>query len=673
MLWAELRQRPATLPVLLLCAVGLVLHQASHGDWFIDDAAICFAYARNLATGEGGVPWPGGERVEAISDPTWVLLLTGFMAAGLDGFTVAKPLGMVFGIASLVQAWRIATLALPGHRGDGALVAPAVLAANAQFAIWCASGLENSLFALLLATLCERTVRESGPGTWFPGAALAGLLLVWTRPEGIAYVAMAGGWLALFAWQQGRGWSPALRFASIVILPTAVLQLARLAYFAWPLPNPFYAKIASRGVVPLQWNSRGWWQLREWSARLWHVYYVPFYAIGLFGTSRRAWPGFVGVAVLAVSLLWPLPVTLMGLTWLPPVLPPPPSAFVVARLVGLVVALGALPLLGLARPGGRATVICAHAVVVGMLFSVFANGDWMGGYRFLSLFAVPQAVILGVGITLAVQTLATRSRDVGLVVGVVALGAVLAPNLSQTRDHRYFNRDESTRSVKQRVDHTRNVLRTTFWTEPVVTLDVDQGAHLWWAPDYRSLDMGMLVDIPMGRHWFQQTAFIEEYVFTEHRPTFAHVVGWWGQHTGLRSYAPFLRGDYVELPPYTDVRSGRPYRGVFVHRELIVAPPGEIAVDEHGFGPAYAMAWVAGEDGYLEIPGVGALGELVLQDRGREVARLPLRAGYGLLDPEDTRPGEVFRNRFAVAVPDLTAGTTLTATVNAHPQRQVER
>ena len=51
--------------VLLVTLVVLaVSHQLQYHDWFIEDAAISFAYARNLAEGEGLVNFPGGERVE---------------------------------------------------------------------------------------------------------------------------------------------------------------------------------------------------------------------------------------------------------------------------------------------------------------------------------------------------------------------------------------------------------------------------------------------------------------------------------------------------------------------------------------------------------------------------------------------------------------------------------
>ena len=110
--------------VVALCALVLVLHQALHWGWTIEDAAICYAYARNIVSGYGCVPSPGGERVEAVSDPSWVAILTLFQAFGVDGFTIAKPLGMLFGAGTAVIVWRTARLALPEHHGPGALAAP---------------------------------------------------------------------------------------------------------------------------------------------------------------------------------------------------------------------------------------------------------------------------------------------------------------------------------------------------------------------------------------------------------------------------------------------------------------------------------------------------------------------------------------------------------------------
>src|SRR5262245_32153596 len=141
-MWVDLRlARPVERLVLVGCAVLLVAHQLLHRAFLIDDAAICFSFARNIANGEGVVPWPGGERIEGYSDPTWVAILALFQWIGLDGFTAAKPLAVVFGLLTLPIVWRTARLALPDteEARATALFAPVLLALSAQYAIWSAS------------------------------------------------------------------------------------------------------------------------------------------------------------------------------------------------------------------------------------------------------------------------------------------------------------------------------------------------------------------------------------------------------------------------------------------------------------------------------------------------------------------------------------------------------
>jgi hypothetical protein len=658
----------AELSVLGACAVVMVLHQATRWGWTIDDAAICYAYARNLATGEGLVPWPGGERIEAISDPTWVALLAVLYRLGLDGFAAAKPLAMALGVGTLWLVWRLAGRALRdlGHRGPGALIAPMALCTSAQFAIWSASGLENSLFCLLLAAAIHRTVREldaEHPG--FPASAVLWLLLCWTRPEGVLYAAVGAAVYA--AGTRAHGLRPTAAFAATLAVPLALSEVARIAYFAWPLPNTFYAKIASRGVAPLDWDSRGWWQLRDWADRLWHGYFAPLYVLGLAGADRRR--AAVGLAVagaLALALLWPGTEALRAWRLWPDLAAP--DAWVKLRLLAFVAAGLALPLLARGAP---VRLLCGGSVVAGLAFSLVANGDWMGAYRFMSLVAPCLAVLFAVGLTVVLDALAAPSREwgpaswLGFAFGV---GLAVPPNLSQTRDHAGWNKNETTASVKQRVDHTEAVRRRTFWEEPVTNLDVDQGAHLWWVPDRVEIDMAMLVDIPMARHWYQQRDFIREHVFTEHSPTFAHVGGWWAQHSGLRRYDAFEER-YFELPPYVDLRFDAPFPNVFARRDLVVAGPGppappdrvvfdwDIALD----GVRQPAPWTAGQPGYLEAPFVilaprapGTEVEVVafLARDGRVAASFDLPMGYGLLPMHEWRPGEVFRGRHAVPLPD---------------------
>jgi hypothetical protein len=664
-----------TLLVLFGCALAMWLHQSTRWTWFIDDAAICFAYARNLVEGHGLVPYPGGERVEGYSDPLYIALLAAFHAFGLDGFTVAKPLGLVFAAATGWLTWRLARRALPEHtarQGPGALVAPIALAASAQFAIWSASGLENGLFCLLLTAGLVRTLEEVDAhgqrgAAVFPWSAVLFLLLAWTRPEGLLYAAPSG---AVFAWgtfTRTRDWRPTLRWGVALAVPYAASEALRLWYFAWPLPNTYYAKTMI-GLYPFDWTTRGWTQLREWAARLWHGYLVPVYLLGVIGASsgRRVQAGALALGLVAATLLW---------TDAPP-------WFLLVR-VWLFLAAGALlPLLGFGAPGGLARLLCGWSTFVGLWFLVYANGDWMGAYRFVSLVSPPMSVLFAVGLTQLADGLEERVSgrtvwgEAGWLVAAVGVGLLIPPNLWQTRDHVYYSINETPASVKQRADYTRSIQRRTFWEEPVVNLEIDQGAHLWFNPDYRSVDLAMLLDVPLAHHWYQQRAFVREYIFQEHPPTFGHVGGWWGDYTGLRRYPEWERTMF-ELPGYEN-RLVPPlgwFGNVFARRSLVMAerwsqPEArrvefDWQIELNGW--EQPAPWTPGGQGYLEAPfrvtqarveGQDVQVIAFLAQDGSVLASFGLPMGYGFFPMHLWRVGEVFRGRHAVAVPhSLAPGT----------------
>ena len=214
--WRELDQH-ARVQASLVFGIGLLglvhyLVFCIPQQFYIEDAGISFSYAKHLVEGEGLVTYPGGERVEGYSNPTWTFLVALFYAMGVPPWTSAKVMGAVFGFLTLPYVYGTTRRALHGRldqetqsaqvieRGRRldrlALLAPLLLVISPQFAIWNASGLENSLFCLLLAGGTYRVVLE-GQETqrrlispwWFA-------LLAMTRPEGIVYGAI--GFLAVF-------------------------------------------------------------------------------------------------------------------------------------------------------------------------------------------------------------------------------------------------------------------------------------------------------------------------------------------------------------------------------------------------------------------------------------------------------------------------------------------
>ncbi|MBN6035470.1 hypothetical protein [Amycolatopsis sp. 195334CR] len=193
---------------LLVAAHGLL-----YGDWLIDDAAITFAYARNIADGAGPVLQPGGDAVEGFSNPAWLLLhvlgkLLGLFDTGVwfgipDYVLYPKLLGL------LATAGVLAALhhAAKGFTKRPALLtfgAGAVLALIPSYVMWVVSGLENSLYALAVSWLAAIILRAL-PGNDLSrtsvvvGAGLLAALAALTRPDGALYVIAYPLALQLFA------------------------------------------------------------------------------------------------------------------------------------------------------------------------------------------------------------------------------------------------------------------------------------------------------------------------------------------------------------------------------------------------------------------------------------------------------------------------------------------
>jgi len=220
-------------------ALALALMAPLRG-YLTDDTFIHLQYARHLAAGAGPVFNPG-ERVYGCTSPLWMVLLALGIKLGLDGLLVAKALGGLGTLASVLLFERLARASLRAP----ALAAAATLvwAGHAWMLRWSLSGMETPLaVALTLAgfvAFAEGAEREGGDaraGVWWALAAL-------TRPEAAVLLLL---WAAVALEAAGRRPAPS-PLARAFLPPAAIygawLLFARAYYGAW-WPQTLSAKAA---------------------------------------------------------------------------------------------------------------------------------------------------------------------------------------------------------------------------------------------------------------------------------------------------------------------------------------------------------------------------------------------------------------------------------------------
>ena len=566
------------LVVVFIAVVIHLLHQLWFYEWFIEDAAITFSFAKHWVQGERLVPFPAAERVEGYSNPSWMVLIAAWYAIGVDPFVSSKIMAATFGAACLPVAWLLAREAMPDDDSPAPLAAPLLLAFSSHHAIWSASALENSLYNLLILTGSYLILQEQKSAR-YPWSAGAFLLLALTRPDGLMYAAIGGFFAMVFTLRAGRGWRPTILWLLTFWLPYLAFIAIRLWYFAWPLPSTFYAKTATRNtwLSMYKWYARGWNQVKLYCQGTWTGYFLPVFVFGMLGT--RGIRGKVAVAITglgAALLLAPGPDVLRNRWFWPQIVPMDNEAiylpYLRLRLGLLVIFLLLLPILVVGRRGWRARLVVYTMALASLFFQVFTDGDWMQGLRWFSMLAPTQAILLCFGID-EVSRYVSRTvgqpqwRSAGWLVSSLILCLWIPPNVSYSVA--YENRpDDWPGMIHQRVMHKEKIARKVFLEEQVRTLDMDMGAHMYWS-EMEMIDMAGLINTPVAMHTFWDRPFIEEYIFGEKKPHFGHVHLRWAEISKFKTY-PYWDKNYIEYKGY--IQGAWWHGGMWARRDLFVKP-----------------------------------------------------------------------------------------------------
>jgi len=230
--------------VLLAAIILLFLIHAAYLNCVAEDSFIAFRYARNLASGHG-LTWNVGQLpVEGYTNYLWVLLLAFATVLHLNVPLFSQFVGIAAGVAVIIYTFRFAHDILH-QRTIHSLIPCVLLAVSGPFATWAGSGMETTLFALLVLIGCFYFARHqtSHQPSHLLVSSVAMFLATLTRPEGLMCFAIL---IALYFVLAEGGFraslSRLLPALLIFIVPFSAHVLWRVSYFGYLLPNTFYAK-----------------------------------------------------------------------------------------------------------------------------------------------------------------------------------------------------------------------------------------------------------------------------------------------------------------------------------------------------------------------------------------------------------------------------------------------
>jgi arabinofuranosyltransferase len=282
--------------VLLVATLALGLTWAWKLLWACDDAYISFRYAANMLDGHGLV-WNVGERVEGYTNFLWLIIVSPFMALGIDAGQASVILNLVCFACVLLLSARLERLLLwPGNgQGPGGAdpqagrrapaIAPLLAATCYPMACFATSGLETIFITLMALVAVERALARR-----YFVAGLAAIAGVMAHPDqAILYVALG---LTLLTFRPRL--RPLLAYGAPFVLVYLPYFLIRWRYYGDFYPNTYYAKSADLTNWPQGFTYLG---IAFVTAGLWAT--TPAALLGL----RRIWSTLPGrYALIATPL-----------------------------------------------------------------------------------------------------------------------------------------------------------------------------------------------------------------------------------------------------------------------------------------------------------------------------------------------------------------------------------
>lgn len=576
-------------------------------DFTVDDAGISYSYARNLWNGHGMVLTPGSERVEAATNFLWVLLLSPADFFGVSHEALSKLLGLAFASAALGAVAIFPSVAYRRRPRIYDLVAPAVAATFAHHALWTASGLENGLYEFLLALSLVLLAREENDPESSPWSALSLTLLFWTRPDGILYAGAFAGAKALRA-LTAKPLRQDLNWSVLLALGVGSLELFRLAYFAYPLPNSFYTKKRTFdfGKDLTSFTSAGW------------VY------VGSFVRTYKLERALMFAPVM---------------------------------------------LLGLRAPVAR--IALAVAVAASFFLPVYSHGDWMEEWRFLTYgtpllaLAFAEAARASARMLIALSPRLARPA-VAFALTPLAIYAVVSEvtksyptRFTTTQHHNTLDFE----TVRGRARYYAAAARALEIREGSV-LDPDVGG-VSYDSGLQVVDLFGLGDIAIAHTHPVDEPGMREAIFWERRPTFVHLHGAWFGAVALERLEE-LEQFYIRLPFV--ISGAHDDASNWVRRETLAAPWTET---QHR-GPSWSTPVAGRVEGYtlsavalepnetltVELTfadaNAGINGSLVAEPRGHQGRGVSasINPFGGVVVPSALLPGERPRVRARMQLPN---------------------
>lgn len=215
----------------LLPAIAIFIYFTEQLNFTQDDAYITYRYIENFLNGDGLV-FNIGERVEGITNLGWALYLSMTAGLGLNYILMSKLTGFLAGFLIIVLTYLIAQKIFT-EKPLLTYLTVYLVAVNQSLAYWSISGLETSVFALLVMLSVYFFMTENKLLIF----TLA--LSVFVRPEGAL---VAGILIVLDTINKKSFVTFALKSTIVAFIISIPFVLFKLFYYHAIIPNPFYAK-----------------------------------------------------------------------------------------------------------------------------------------------------------------------------------------------------------------------------------------------------------------------------------------------------------------------------------------------------------------------------------------------------------------------------------------------